>query len=337
MVPAVAPDVAGGAAQPPFSSLEDTTRHSGTPPRSDQGKRDLDHQLRRLRERQRLSRGTWVASICPKAGEASATWVPAGTPTTDSSDDRPTWQDLLQGQEYADEFLRRSIANRNRSARRAKKDVRQYIVANECRYMWVLTFAEALHGPEGFRAAMAAVARFVRTLRRHGIYADAYVFAPEPHPNKDGKSLDGDCEHELCPCNGHGWHVNFSVRRRVPFEVMGEAWGEGFVFVTDWLDPKRRHRGRTTTSKANALRDAAGYQTKYVTKAFDVPLPPGVHRYEVGQGFQPGVERFEDEDQAVVVAHICFVLGHGAAAMEWASSNEWENWEGPPCITARAP
>lgn len=91
------------------------------------------------------------------------------------------------------------------------------------------------------------------------VYGGAYVVGWERH--KSG-----------------AWHVNVLVADRLDHAAVARLWGRGFV----WVSKFRSGHGE---GQRDAARRAAAYVAKYVTKEF-ADLPPGLHRYEVAQGFQ---------------------------------------------------
>jgi len=81
---------------------------------------------------------------------------------------------------------------------------------------------------------------------------------------------------------GHGLHAHFAVGRFVPRRLIERCWGQGFVHIK-LLD------GLPVGSGAlGEARLAARYLARYVGReAADERRLAGLHRYEVGQGFQP--------------------------------------------------
>ena len=63
---------------------------------------------------------------------------------------------------------------------------------------------------------------------------------------------------------------------------------------------------------------AAGYLSKYVTKSFEddeCARVPGLHRYEVAEGFQPRSMRLPGRSAGEVIAQAAAVDGRGAGAV----------------------
>jgi hypothetical protein len=187
--------------------------------------------------------------------------------------------------------------NRARSVRRARQRARRYAVANNLTRLATLTSREAVFD----RATMLRrVGRFGRALRaRYGPLA--YLTALEWHPG------------------GHGLHVHVALDRYVPKDELSRLWGYGFVDV-------RLMRTRRGGQRGAAARAAAGYVSKYVTKA--AAEWPGQHAYEVGQGFQPERVRFDGTD---LVRGVLEIMGGEVPSYVWESST-LNDWRGPPVL-----
>ena len=239
-------------------------------------------------------------------------------PDDDSSPsvERSEWADLTGEQ--------RAERNWERANSRAFAESRRYFVGNRLRFMWVLTFTgSGLQGPEGREACMRAVQNFVRRFRRQ--FGDmAYWYSPELHPN------------------GHGWHVNFFVPKRLPYAEMIQVWSNrstgvdevetGHLWVSDKTkDPRVRQLG---LSFAAALRLAALYACKYASKDWSPEqIPPGGRRFCAAEGFKPtkecvSVESFEEGIRAAVDR-----FGSPPTSV-WRS---WEepDWDGPNVVVLK--
>lgn len=148
--------------------------------------------------------------------------------------------------------------NAARCARRARARIQRYALHNGLNRLITLTYG-------GDRCtdraeAMADGAAFVRRLKARG-FSGPYVMVPELH------------------ADGIHYHLHFAFGRFIPKPVLAEIWGKGFVDV-------RQLRARKQGLKAETL--AALYVAKYVAKSYgEGELAPGVHRYEVAEGFQP--------------------------------------------------
>lgn len=271
-----------------------------------------------LDSRTELTHGKWMVSIYPDAYEAvivgacphlvgdDLDW-PEGAEGDGDYHDRSAWSDL-------DEKIRQQ-KNEERATRRARTLSRRYMVSNRLYLMWVLTFAgEGLEATaEGRRECMAHVARFAARLKkRFGVMP--YWYSPEIHPN------------------GHGWHVNFFVGKRLPHAEVRELWGHGHVFVSDWT--KKRWIRRQNLPFIEAVRKAAAYGCKYAQKDWNAEvLDGGAHRYELAQGYKPKQEVLRVASLAEAV-DLCILRFRKRPSHAW-SSNDAEDWDGPPvlCLT----
>jgi hypothetical protein len=183
------------------------------------------------------------------------------------------------------------------------------MVANRLRYMWVLTLAgDGLHGADGRRVCMKLIAEFAERLQAE--FGDQpYWYSPELHPG------------------GHGWHVNFFVRRWLPHGKVKRLWGLGGVNVKDWAKDSRVKDLKLTL--INVIRLGADYGCKYAAKDWGAEvLEGGAHRYEVAQSYQPARETviFSRLGRAFEAAHGVF----GRPADQVWSHEEADAWEGPP-------
>jgi hypothetical protein len=193
---------------------------------------------------------------------------------------------------------------RAEAARRARTKVRRYCAANRLNRLSTLTYAGAgCHDPKQLRTDVAA---FFRSLRWHlGVTRLPYVWVPEWHKTD------------------HGLHVHFGVGRYVGQSLIESTWGRGFVSI------KRLGDLPVGSTSLHEARKVAGYLSKYVTKNFEEDLG-GLHRYEVAQGFQPAVTRFEGRSSAAVLNRACEVM-RSAPSTRWSSADV-EDWQGPPAV-----
>jgi hypothetical protein len=196
------------------------------------------------------------------------------------------------------------VRARAEAGRRARAKVRRYCAANRLNRLGTLTFAgSGCHDPWALRSHMGL---FFRNLRSElGGRPLPYVWVPEWHKTD------------------HGLHAHFAVGRYINRSVISRAWGHGFVHIKSLTDVPT---GTTTRGEA---RRAAGYLSKYVTKTFGHDLG-GLHRYEVGQGFQPKRERFQGRTSDQVFDDACERMG-GQPALRWSSA-EAEEWHAPPAM-----
>jgi hypothetical protein len=172
-----------------------------------------------------------------------------------------------------------------------------------------LTYAGAgCHDPAQVRADVAAFFRALRAVL--GGKPLPYVWVPEWHKS------------------GHGLHVHFAVGQFINRTKIEAAWGRGFVHI------KRLSDLPVGSTSLHEARRAAGYLSKYVTKAFadtEEERALGLHRYEVGQGFQPPVFRLTGVSSQDVLHQAIERMGGVLPAISWSSS-EAEDWQGPPAV-----
>lgn len=203
----------------------------------------------------------WEGKFYPDAGEVIG-WRCA-EPAPKSHPAPPGWWENPEPTAGSAAPVRGAESNRERASRRARTRLRRYAVGNRLRYLWVLTFApRASDGLQEYDLSRVKrlVAEWVkRGLRAELGYAGAYVVGFERH--KSG-----------------AWHVNVLVGEFLAHDGIESSWGRGNVWVS-------KFEGRLGESMRDAARRAAAYVAKYVTKEF-ADLPPGVHRYELAQGFQ---------------------------------------------------
>ena len=193
------------------------------------------------------------------------------------------------------------------AARRARGKVRRYCAANRLNRLGTLTYrGQGCHDPRELRSD---VGRFFRDLRsRLGGEPLAYLWVPEWHKTD------------------HGQHVHFAVGRFVGRSLIEEAWGRGFVHIKLLGDLP------VGSGSLEEARKAAGYLSKYVGKSFDTKRVPGLHRYEVAQGFQPRAVGIRGRTAGEVVAEASEIMGRAPTTV-W-SSEEQDAWRGPPAVWA---
>lgn len=233
----------------------------------------------------------------------------------------------------------RGNENRRRCASRSVGQVRRYCVENRLTKLWVGTYrGEGVHGPEGYRQCMRDGKRLVRRLRKEVFRGRPfpYVISPELHPG------------------GHGWHLNVVLQDVfIDKRQFDRMWGQGntaYVDFTrdthDWKgEPIRQEPGagsgpeaKPGRTGARAARTAAAYVSKYIAKDYGEDqgelIPPGAHRYEVAEGFQPGYvdQRVETRGQGVMVVSDHPSCG-SVAYVGW--SEDWVDYSGPPVAVVR--
>jgi hypothetical protein len=193
------------------------------------------------------------------------------------------------------------------AARRARTKLRRYCAANGLNRLGTLTYAgEGCHDPYAVREHVGEFFRHLRTLL--GGKPFAYAWVPEWHQG------------------GHGQHLHFAVGQYVRRRMIERAWGRGFVHIKLLSDLP------VGTGRIGEARVAARYLSKYVGKAFEQERVPGLHRYEVAQGFQPEPVKVEGRTADEVVGRASQIMGSNPQHI-W-HSDQSEDWHGPPTVWA---
>ena len=250
-----------------------------------------------LDHRTQLDLAPWEGKFYPQTGEL-VVWQrrPEGR---EGSSLRP---DPEAGGESGE--CREEEPRSDRSLRRARTKIRRYCQGNWLDTLWTFTYAK--QGGEWDRdLVQLEVAAFFRRMReRYGPLP--YVWALELHPG------------------GHGWHVHVALRGFWPHDVLTSMWGHGIVEFS-----RRKHNGPDETGGCLRARLAA-YIAKslagYVSKELEAGRDR--HAYDVGQGFQPKVERWlgsSDEDLRDAFDQR---FGGEIWQAEWRSEDA-EDWHGP--------
>ncbi|MCU1677356.1 MAG: hypothetical protein JWM93_2114 [Frankiales bacterium] len=193
---------------------------------------------------------------------------------------------------------------RSEAARRARAKVRRFAAANGLNRLGTLTYRGlGCHDPKQLRAD---VAHFFRSLRA-ALGGDPlpYVWVSEWHKT------------------GHGLHVHFAVGRYINRSLIAAAWGHGFVHI------KLLSNLPVGSTLRDEARQAARYLSKYVTKSF-TEHTPGLHRYELAQGFQPSARVLLGTSVDGVLRQACAVMS-GEPRLRWSSSDA-DDWLGPPAV-----
>jgi hypothetical protein len=197
--------------------------------------------------------------------------------------------------------------SRQEAGRRARRKLRVYCAANGLNRLGTLTYrGDGCHDPKRLRED---VGEFFRGLRSGlGGKALPYAWTPEWHKS------------------GHGQHVHFAVGRYVRRSIIEDAWRRGFVHIKLLGDLP------VGSGSLEEARRAAGYLSKYVGKAFDENRVPGLHRYEVAQGFQPAIDyvRGRTADEALNAA--CGLFDGRRPQLVWWSQES--DWPRPPSVWA---
>lgn len=193
------------------------------------------------------------------------------------------------------------------AARRARSKVRRYCAANRLNRLGTLTYrGEGCHDPRELRGH---VGRFFRELRTGlGGQPLPYVWTAEWHKSD------------------HGQHVHLAVGRYVGRSLIEAAWGRGFVHIKLLGDLP------VGSGSLEEARRAARYLSKYVGKSFDEKRVPGLHRYEVAEGFQPAVMRIHGRTAGDVLGQASEQMGRSPVRV-WSSEDQTD-WMGPPAVWA---
>ena len=194
--------------------------------------------------------------------------------------------------------------SREEAERRARTQIRRYCTANRLNRLGTLTYrGEGNHDPALVRSHLGV---FFRRLRRStGGKPFPYVWVPEWHKTD------------------HGLHAHFAVGRYLRRRDIEAAWEHGFFSIKLIGDLPV---GSGTFAEA---RKASRYLAKYAGKDFDHEHLPGLHRYEVAQGFQPEkvtIRHYRLEDAVAAASEL---MG-GPPAYRWNSSDDSPELEGPP-------
>ncbi len=241
---------------------------------------------------------SWVFGLVPKAGEGGGCW--RGGSRREVPYVRPGMG--------AD-----PVAARAEAGRRARSRVRRYCAANRLNRLGTLTYAGAgCFDPVELRHDLAA---FFKALRAElGGDPLPYLWVPEWHPG------------------GHGLHAHYAMGRYVPRNVIASAWGHGYFNI------KQLNGLRVGSGAWEQARVAAGYLAKYVSKSFEQDAagqerPPGLHRFDVAQGFTPQTLRLRGKSAGDVIRQACQIMGAGPLR-SWSSA-EKPDWAGSPAIWAQ--
>jgi hypothetical protein len=187
---------------------------------------------------------------------------------------------------------------------RARGKIRRYGAANRLNRLGTLTYAgEGCHDPSVVRDHLA---KFFRSLRQAvGVKRFAYLWTDEWHPG------------------GHGLHAHFAVGRFIPRSALERSWPHGFVHIKLIGDLP------TGSGALEEARRAALYLGKYAAKHAE-SRRGGLHRYEVGQGFQPRQIRLTGRSDTEVIAKGTDLMGREPVLVR--RSSQKEKWAGPPTV-----
>jgi hypothetical protein len=236
----------------------------------------------------------WYLSAYPGAGEA--TGVFRGTGRKPRGRLGPLPEDIGNDR------------SRRLAASRARVVVRRYCAANRLNRLGTLTYAgDGCHDPFALRKDVAQF--FVRLRTAIGGKNFPYLWVPEWHKTD------------------HGLHVHFAVGQYVRRSLIEDAWGRGYVHI------KLLGNLPVGSTSLDEARKAAGYLSKYVGKAIDEGRIPGLHRYEVAEGFPPEQLRIYGPNLSVALSRVVAVMGGRPG--EVSMSNEWKDWTGPRAVSVR--
>lgn len=200
-----------------------------------------------------------------------------------------------------------AVDSRDDATRRARGKVRRYCAANRLNRLGTLTYAgDGCHYPAQLRDDVGG---FFKRLRASVGERFPYLWVPEWHKS------------------GHGLHVHFAVGRYVRQGAIRDAWGRGFVHIKLLGDLPV---GSGTLGEA---RLASRYLSKYVGKDLGEGEAAGLHRYEVGQSFQPRGVNLDGSTSDEVLAWAESVMGTPPEHV-WRSRDE-DEWAGPPAVWAQ--
>jgi hypothetical protein len=234
----------------------------------------------------------WRLNVYESAGEASGTFRYARRSNT-----VPVRPGQGQNPERA----------RAEAARRARSKLRRYCASNLLNRFGTLTYAgDGVHDPLVLREHVAAFWRQLRT----GLGGDPFPYAwvPEWHPG------------------GHGLHVHFAVGGFVPRGQVDGAWGRGFIKIKLIGDLP------VGSTERESARVAARYMAKYASKDFGERAAPGLHRYEIAQGFQPKAVQVGATSRDGALQQASELMG-GQPDQLWDSGQN-DDWQGPPAVWA---
>ena len=187
---------------------------------------------------------------------------------------------------------------------RARGKIRRYCAANRLNRLGTLTYGgKGCHDPVLVRDHMA---EFFRGLRQSlGGKRFAYLWTDEWH------------------AGGHGLHAHFAVGRFIGRRLLERNWGHGFVHIKLIGDLP------TGSGALAEARRAGRYLGKYAAKHAE-KRSSGLHRYDLGQGFQPKQTQLIGRSDEELIARADEIMG-GPASYVWRSA-EAEKWAGPPAV-----
>jgi hypothetical protein len=190
------------------------------------------------------------------------------------------------------------------ATRRARTKSRRYCAHNGLTRFGTLTHAGVgCWDPLDLRAEMAS---FFRRLRADIGRPFPYIWVGEWHKS-------------------HGLHAHYAMGRYVRRGAIDGAWGRGFIKIKLHGDLPSGSSGLVEA------RHTARYLSKYMTKSVE-EVAAGLHRYEVGQGFQPASVVFRGRSSDEVLRWAVNQMGRPAGYVK--PSVEWKDYLGPPAVFA---
>lgn len=243
----------------------------------------------------------WRLALYPDAFEASGSLITSRPRTAGVGAAWPS-------EAGADEIALRRERAASEAARRARRQLRRYVVANRLTRLTTMTYAgEGCHDP---RAVRRDVAAFFVALRS-ALGPLPYAWCSELHPG------------------GHGWHVHAVLDRYVPRRVVEAAWGHGFVHIRRITDLP------VGSGVAHEAAIAGRYIAKTLTAGYlskDFTARGGLHRYEVAQGFQPRARVVWGRTARETLTEAAGLIGADPTRV-WRSIDA-DGWQGPPAVWA---
>jgi hypothetical protein len=243
---------------------------------------------------------------------ASGGWTPSGSPTGWVLTVTPAAAEAGGSFRYANRRKALPVDDPDperaamEAARRARGQMRRFCAANRLNRLGTLTYrGEGCHDPLVLRQHVALFFRRLRLLL--GVAALPYLWVAEWHKS------------------GHGLHVHFAVGQFIKRTQIVRAWPHGFVHIKLLGDLP------VGSGSLGEARAAAKYLAKYIAKGVDEVRVPGLHRYEVAQGFQP--ERVQVWGRTVdeATCEASTLIDGRQPSYVWSSADT-EAWVGPPTV-----
>jgi hypothetical protein len=234
----------------------------------------------------------WWLNVFPTAGEASGSF---------------RYTERLIRPITGDRLPIDPTRSRGEAARRAATRLRRYGAGNRLNRFGTLTYkGDGCFDPVQVRHDIADFFRRLRSLRGGDPFP--YAWVPEWHPG------------------GHGLHVHFAVGSYIHRTLIEEAWSRGFIKM------KRIGDLPIGSGPLQEARVAASYLAKYVKKDFAQDKIPGLHRYDVAEGFTPERVRVYGRTAQDAIETATAFFGGALPSLRWESINDAHEWFGPPAV-----